>query len=1117
DEAEEVIEEYYPQDLDGVDDHCGEQEEMDITESNIPFYNNHLINLSNSNNLNQTVTREPASFVCNSSQVYSEKSEERSSQESTGLGASELVLFDKSNQVTHAVIKSQNNLNNISIANDNQVYSEQSEKRSSQEPTGVDESKLESVDESDKISRACNLTNSSSSNLNIVTNNDQVCFEQSEELISQESTDLDESKLDLFHDSNTVSHISLGNSESSISGININDREDSEQSEISSDSEFTDSDKFGHDKANDDIFSEYSFSSSVSDHDDVEFESNFVDNDSDNDLEQESEKSPENSSSPLQNCDSHNDAQNNTEASSSEKPTDIESIISGCRIVELAHFIKEFTKLGDSKNHLPNCARQGENFHCFRKLDVGLNTLLYWKCLECKMIATFWTNPVKQENKFDINETAAISVIGSASSFAAFQTILAVFNIPCITNKTYEKHRKKLVEPLRNVLAEEMHKNALEEAQIAIKNGDVTPDGIPLVKVITDGVYDKRSYRGGKHDSLGASVAVIGCATQKVIDVEVVNKYCYTCRVHQNRNCEPPAHKCFMNYDRKKSSSSMEPHATAILFNRSLKLHGIIYSVMVSDDDTDIERLRKDFESESLSKAEKQKIFEENTEVLRKNILLAPLHVFGDHAQCPTEWSCDKSKSNHLPKIKEYGLYSRIEKIITDLSQNAIHLLHFLNTNKIEQYHGVLAKYFSGKRIQYGGADEFHDRVYMGTLDQITSGAHLSTFYKFVKKSVPERIVKLEKERNSQRQINTKCREINKQQKKNRRTYHGPDKDYGSNAAQPDLCETDPVNYQQYKEDHHDKLRELINDIYNPVMYDDDVLLSMENHRVKALQLLESKISHKIERCGIFVSDDVESFYLCARPDGLVNDDSIVIVVNLSDDEQIDVETALKNNRNMNNLFDKKAANNINKNHPIYYIIQGQLHVTNRQFCYFAVFTPNHLKISELVSKDDDFWENKIKNKLNKFYYSALIDEIVDSRLARSMPIREAAFTIEARAKKSQKDADKLAKKAKQPSDAQNGSVNSSTSDHDEETLNNYRALVVNRPIEDFADNILEDKIFLDDLSISRFVLLLEEKNFTTDFPVTAVNPLKQSTSSNDLVIIGGEHNFLHWSCLYFD
>ncbi|CAG5085166.1 Protein of unknown function [Cotesia congregata] len=527
DEAEEVIEESYPQDLDGVDDHCGEQEEMDITESN-------------SNNLNQTVTREPASFVCNSSQVYSEKSEERSSQESTGLNASELVLFDKSNQVTHAIIKSQNNLNNISIAYDNQVYSEQSEKRSSQEPTGVDESelelvhesdktsnacnltnssssnnlnivndnrqvyseqsekrssqeptgvdesKLESVNESDKISRACNLTNSSSSNLNIVTNNDQVCFEQSEELISQESMDLDESKLDLFHDSNTVSH-------------------SHKQSE--------NSDKFGHDKANDTIFSEYSFSSSVSDHDDVEFESNSVDNDSDNDLEQESEKSPENSSSPLQNCDSHNDAQNNTEASSSEKPTDIESIISGCRIVELAHFIKEFTKLGDSKNHLPNCARQGENFHCFRKLDVGLNTLLYWKCLECKMIATFWTNPVKQENKFYINETTTISVIGSASSFAAFQTILAVFNIPCITNKTYEKHRRKLVEPLQNVLAEEMHKNALEEAQIAIKNGDVTPDGIPLVKVITDGVYDKRSYRGGKHDSLGASVAVIGCAT----------------------------------------------------------------------------------------------------------------------------------------------------------------------------------------------------------------------------------------------------------------------------------------------------------------------------------------------------------------------------------------------------------------------------------------------------------------------------------------------------------------------------------------------------------------------------------------------------------------------------
>ncbi|CAG5093277.1 Protein of unknown function [Cotesia congregata] len=397
---------------------------------------------------------------------------------------------------------------------------------------------------------------------------------------------------------------------------------------------------------------------------------------------------------------------------------------------------------------MAHCVRRGENFHCFAKLDIGLNTLLSWKCLECKMITKFYTNPLKPETKFNINETASISVIGSASTFAAFQTVLAV------------------------------------------------------------------SYRGGRHDALGASVAVIGCATGKIIDIEVLNKYCYTCRYHENRKIEPPPHKCFMNYDRKKSSSSMEPHATAVLFNRSLKLHGLIYKTMVSDDDSatlkavrdsdpykafgievdrikcsfhifrsignklreaskirvpsrrvpaavrkrikfsglrirqivtaDIERLRKDLEPESLSKDEKMKIFEQNTEVLRENILLAPHHVFGNHEKCPREWSCDTSKPNHLIKIKQYGLFARVEKIVTDLSQNSVHLLHFLNTNIIEQYHGILAKYLSGKRIQYGGADEFQDRVYMGTLDQMTSGCHLSRFYKFCRKIVPERIEKLE-------------------------------------------------------------------------------------------------------------------------------------------------------------------------------------------------------------------------------------------------------------------------------------------------------------------------------------------------------------------------------------
>lgn len=145
---------------------------------------------------------------------------------------------------------------------------------------------------------------------------------------------------------------------------------------------------------------------------------------------------------------------------------------------------------------------------------------------------------------------------------------------------------------------------------------------------------------------------------------------------------------------------------------------------------------------------------------------------------------------------------------MADLSQNADHLLHFLTTNKIEQFHGILAKYLLGKRIQFGGADELQDRIYMGALDQTTSGKHLSKFYKFCKKPIPESVVKLEKERDSKRLSNTKSREVNKNKKKSRRVYCGTDENYGSHATQPDLSDANPDLYEKCKEAHHEKLRE---------------------------------------------------------------------------------------------------------------------------------------------------------------------------------------------------------------------------------------------------------------------------------------------------------------------
>lgn len=77
-----------------------------------------------------------------------------------------------------------------------------------------------------------------------------------------------------------------------------------------------------------------------------------------------------------------------------------------------------------------------------------------------------------------------------------------------------------------------------------------------------------------------------------------------------------------------------------------------------------------------------------------------------------------------------------------------------------------------------------------------------------------------------------------------------------------------------------------------------------------------------------------------------------------------------------------------NENHNWYYQVQGQLHVTGFEFCYFAVWTYTGIKI-EKIDRNDTFWQNKMESKLVDFYMKYLLPEIVDSRYERSMEIRD--------------------------------------------------------------------------------------------------------------------------------
>lgn len=73
--------------------------------------------------------------------------------------------------------------------------------------------------------------------------------------------------------------------------------------------------------------------------------------------------------------------------------------------------------------------------------------------------------------------------------------------------------------------------------------------------------------------------------------------------------------------------------------------------------------------------------------------------------------------------------------------------------------------------------------------------------------------------------------------------------------------------------------------------------------------------------------------------------------------------------------------------------MQGQLHIADKKICLFAVWTGKELPVKvEKITRDDEFWEKAMKNRLIDYYNKCLLPEIVDPRKSRSMPLRTTTF-----------------------------------------------------------------------------------------------------------------------------
>jgi len=182
------------------------------------------------------------------------------------------------------------------------------------------------------------------------------------------------------------------------------------------------------------------------------------------------------------------------------------------------------------------------------------------------------------------------------------------------------------------------------------------------------------------------------------------------------------------------------------------------------------------------------------------------------------------------------------------------------------------------------------------------------------------------------------------------------------------------------------------------------------NHGVEcesiAISCFERKKGQVVQRSNDFgLFADKERWWLVTSPDGICDSGLVEVktITNIQKDKTI--KEAAQGNLVSGFFLRWDPVENrllLKREHKYYYQIQGQLNIIDKETCFLIAFVDeNDLEIVE-VQRDIEFWK-KMLPKLDHFWEHCLLPELIDSRLARNMDVRELPEVIEAQSKMKEK------------------------------------------------------------------------------------------------------------------
>ncbi|XP_050540727.1 uncharacterized protein LOC126905245 [Daktulosphaira vitifoliae] len=434
--------------------------------------------------------------------------------------------------------------------------------------------------------------------------------------------------------------------------------------------------------------------------------------------------------------------------------------LSGRRIVNISHLIQQIQK------------RHGGPYDCSfvdmeyeSEVIYGFSSVITFKCKVCNIKTKLHTEDMKQSemriNKAVVNACHAIGI-----GHTQLQEFAGFLDLPVLCSRGFLNIQTEVAEVVHATAWDEMKKAGDEERKLAFESGDVDIDGTPVITVVTDGQWSKRSYKT-KYDALSGAATIIGLKTQKVLFVGIRNKYCIICqRASSMKIKNVPDHKCFLNW--KKASTCMEADCILEGFSKSIEMHGLKYNCLIGDGDSSVTKrlvesrpygiefnikkiecknhLLRNYTSKLTAMARNTKyplrvrkfilsnILRFRSDVqkaalhwrkeagltklqkikgLKNDLINAPYHRLGQHTKC-SSYFCTGSKEttiNLVPEAETGEMMREILNISSRLVSHSESLLENKTSNICEQFNSLINKHVGGKRLNFCGRGNYNTRV----------------------------------------------------------------------------------------------------------------------------------------------------------------------------------------------------------------------------------------------------------------------------------------------------------------------------------------------------------------------------------------------------------------------